>query len=280
MPREPSEPPRGLEQIEEEAKQKKEEELSEEIEEKRQKKREQENQRLEQYGRNVTYEEVQEELSEELNQLLKPQFGSKMDRYEKQFRSFLSSLVPIANIRRDDIPLFLSYFDENYVWFKVRGINLPPHLYPSLRMVYELNLTRAIQGFERKIQGRMKGMEQSYRIEEEWSKYLQPDFEDTSLKGYSEHYSSALSNVVPLANIQRDDIPSRYLNYFDEIHNWIKVMGIRTDPQSWVSFRHIFHLELTRSVGGMESKMRGQMQEVEGEKREKTILDKLKGLVP
>lgn len=214
---------------------------------------------------------MQEDIQEGWNQLLRPQFeGTELEGHEDNFAAYILEVVPISNIKREWIPRYLSYFDENWQWIKVKGVKLPPYLWASFRMIFELNLTRAIGGLQRDLQQQSQMDERmiSYSLEKGWNRFLQPDFENTELKGYSRYFKSALSNVVPLANIHEKDIKTRYLPYFDEVWNWLKVEGLETNPQAWTNFRFIFEINLTRSIGAFEAKKQAGFAEKAREGKE------------
>lgn len=105
-------------------------------------------------------------------------------------------------------------------------------------------------------------------IENAWDQLLEPHFKGTELESYSKHFKAALSNVVPVANIQRGDIAARYLPYFDEIWYWIKIMGVKIPPHVWASFRMVFELNLTRSIGGFATRMRTRIPRPEKKEEE------------
>ncbi len=222
--------------------------------------------------------DLQSDISRGWDQLLKPNFqGSNLEKYEGKFKSYLLSAVPIANIRRKWIPRYLTYFDENWVWMKAKGIKLPPYLWASFRMIFELNLTRAIGGIQREIQreSQFTGRELEQSIEKGWNKYIEPDFENTELEYFSDNFKAALSNVVPLANIQEADIENRYLLYFDEIWQWMKVIGLNIHPQGWDNFRFTLEINLTKSIQAFEMKQQGNVRPEKEETESKGILENL-----
>lgn len=278
MPRKPSKPPQIREREKEEAS---EEELSEEEMEEviKESKRELEQEAdmrqppTEEYPEGV--EEIRKDIADGWDQLLKPQFKGEEKEYEEHFKSFILSAVPVANIERQNIPRYLSYFDENWQWIKMRGIKIPPYLWASFRMVFELNLTRAIRGMQRKMkrQSRMSGGNIETNIEQGWNKYIEPDFKGTKLENFSKNFSASLSNVIPLANIQEEDIYSRYLPYFDEIWQWMKIIGVNIHPQGWDNFRFILEINLTKSIEGFEMQQQANVQREEEESRSQGVLE-------
>lgn len=276
MPDKPSPPPRfqGEEKTEEEQKF-----TRKEIEQAAKELREQEKRELEQQRG-----KIHEDIASGWDQLLEPQFEGKEKDYAGHFKSYLLAAVPIANIRREWIPRYLSYFDSTWLWMKTKGISLPPYLWASFRMVFELNLTRAIGGIQRELQSRegASAREIQTSIKQGWNRYIEPDFEGTELENYSRNFSSALSNVVPLANIREGDINSRYLLYFDEIWQFMKVIGVKIHPQAWDNFRFTLEINLTKSIEAFEMKQQANTEIIE-EKREskgvlESLLDTLKGI--
>lgn len=105
-------------------------------------------------------------------------------------------------------------------------------------------------------------------LESAWEGLLEPHFKGTELEEYSKHLKAALSNVVPIANIRRQDIP-RFLSYFDEIWQFLKVQGVKLPPQTWASFRMVFELNLTRSVDMRERELQAGMPRREEQEEEK-----------
>ena len=137
-----------------------------------------ENRRMEERGMNMGPQmsvPPQENIKNAWERMLEPEFrGTDLAGYSDHFKAALTNVVPLAQIRRGDIPRYLAYFDCIWQELKLLGLNIPPHIYDSFRMVLELNLTRAVKGFERRMQQNVTQPEE-YREKENkgfWDKLL------------------------------------------------------------------------------------------------------------
>lgn len=140
-------------------------EIPEEARQKERELRQLEDQRMQELGEQspARRQSIEEGISGAFEKLLQPYFeGSELEEYSDQFKSTLTAVVPVANIRRSDIPRYLTlilffnfngkYFDLITLWWLEKGLRIPGYATHSFRMTFEMQLTRAIQGFERKMQ--------------------------------------------------------------------------------------------------------------------------------
>jgi len=63
-----------------------------------------------------------------------------------------SRMATLGNITRDEKDRHLTYFDCTFLELKREGYNLRGSIVTNLREKFEMQLTRAVQGFERKAQ--------------------------------------------------------------------------------------------------------------------------------
>jgi len=76
-----------------------------------------------------------------------PQYQKEFDRY----KPLLTQVLALANIRREDIPRYLDYFDVISYWYKIGEPEIARKR--MARMVTELLLTRSVDGFQQRILG-------------------------------------------------------------------------------------------------------------------------------
>lgn len=84
--------------------------------------------------------------------IIEPRIPDEYMNWFKHFRAMISNILPHANIMRRDIPRYLNYFDSLWLWLKDRGARIDPTARQSFRITMELQLTRAVDMAERKIQ--------------------------------------------------------------------------------------------------------------------------------
>lgn len=87
-----------------------------------------------------------------LSYIIEPYVPAEYAIWFNHFKIMISNILPNANIRRQDIPRYLSYFDALWLWLKVRGAPIPGEARTSFRLTMELQLTRAVDAFERRTQ--------------------------------------------------------------------------------------------------------------------------------
>jgi len=87
-----------------------------------------------------------------LTYIIEPHIPKEYESWWNHFKIMVSNILPNANIRRQDIPRYLSYFDALWLWLKYRGVPIPGEARTSFRLTMELQLTRAVDAFERRMQ--------------------------------------------------------------------------------------------------------------------------------
>lgn len=96
-----------------------------------------------------------------LSYIIEPYIPAEYGIWWNHFKIMISNILPNANIRRQDIPRYLSYFDALWLWLKVRGAPIPGEARTSFRLTMELQLTRAVNAFERTIQVTQKNVQEA-----------------------------------------------------------------------------------------------------------------------
>lgn len=85
-----------------------------------------------------------------LDYLLKVEIPEKYKEEFAKFKPVLTQVLALANIRREDIPRYVNYFDIVVGWYKI-GQPIVARKRMA-RMVVELMLTRSVEFGERKLQ--------------------------------------------------------------------------------------------------------------------------------
>lgn len=99
-------------------------------------------------------EMAQQDIMAPLKTIIEPKVSPE---YRKQFQAFetmISRTLAVANIERDEIPVYLDYFDLVFLWMKAYGKieKLTADIRWQFRFLMKIQLTRAVEGFERRIE--------------------------------------------------------------------------------------------------------------------------------